>query len=278
MRPARHLLYAFFILLLAWHSGAAQSGADTLLPSSLVWFPSQRIFPRMVADGISHQFGVSKDLSSAMIHGSIGGLVPVLDVNFEMTTCQIGAGATVLTSFIKRPRLLQMETVDFLLEFPVDIRLTERLALRTGYGHFSAHFADDGIEILGRSSVNYAKDYLLLLGAWRILAVDGVLYAGGHWNFHSLPEEGSRWTMQWGVETGNLLIFPEVFLYAALDLRWKSEAAWAATGSYQCGLRLLPREERALRIAYTYRTGPDDRGQFYQQRADVHLVGVYLDF
>ena len=148
MRPARRLLLALLILLFAWYSGSAQSGADTLSCLSLVWFPSLRLFPRMVANGISHQLGVSKDLSSSMIYGSIGGLVPVLEVNFESTICQVGAGATVLTSFIKRPRLLQMETVDFLVEFPVDIRLTDRLTLRTGYGHFSAHFADDGIEIL----------------------------------------------------------------------------------------------------------------------------------
>jgi len=232
----------------------------------------------MVADGISHQFGVSKDLSSSVIHGSIGGLVPVLEANFDAMTCQFSAGATVITSFIKRPGLLQMETVDFLVEFPMDVLLTGRFALRTGYGHFSAHFADDGIEILGRSSVNYAKDYVLLLGAWRIPTVDLTLYAGGHWNFHSLPEGGGHRMIQGGAESGDLRIFSRVFLYAALDLRCKSEAAWATTGSLQCGVRLFPRGERALRIAYTYRTGPDDRGQFYQERADLHLMGVYLDF
>ena len=47
----------------------------------------------------------------------------------------------------------------------------------------SAHFADDGIEIFGRSSINYAKDYLILLGSWRIPAVEGALYAGGHWDY-----------------------------------------------------------------------------------------------
>ncbi len=142
MHPIRRLLYVLFILLLACNPGAAQSGADTLSCSSVVWFPSLKIFPRMVAGGNSHQFGVSKDLSSSMIHGSIGALIPVLEVSLEAAAFQVGAGATVLTSFIKRPRLLQMVTADFLVEFPVDIRITDRITLRTGYGHFSAHFAD----------------------------------------------------------------------------------------------------------------------------------------
>jgi hypothetical protein len=32
------------------------------------------------------------------------------------------------------------------------------------------------------------------------------------------------------------------------------------------------------RVAYTYRTGIADQGQFYRQRIDLSLMGVYLDF
>ena len=274
----RLLFYLLSTIPVVWHTGAAQPIPDTAGHSPVVVFPRACMFPHKYADGLSHQFGVSKDLSSAMIRGSIGGHIPVLEVNLDLTTLQFGAGATVLTSIIKKPGLLQVVTVDFLVEFPVDIRLTDRTTLRTGYGHFSAHFADDGIEILGRSSINYAKDYLMLFGSWQIPAVDGALYAGGHWDYHSLPEEESHWTAQWGIEAGNLRLLPEVCLYAALDIQWKSEVAWATLQSYQCGLKLFPRGERAVRIAYTYRTGLDERGQFYRQQTDIHLIGIYIDF
>jgi len=66
--------------------------------------------------------------------------------------------------------------------------------------------------------------------------------------------------------------------YAALDLKFKSEVAWAATQGYQIGIRLLERSGSCMRAAYTYRTGIDDRGQFYQERIDLGLFGVYLDF
>jgi len=63
-----------------------------------------------------------------------------------------------------------------------------------------------------------------------------------------------------------------------VDLKWKSEVAWASTQSYQCGLKLFPRNERNLRLAYTYRTGIDDRGQFFRERTDISQLGLYLDF
>jgi len=278
MHYACLLTCSLLILPLAGHSATAQSIPDTSHNAALVVFPPASMFPHMYANALSHQFGVSKDLSSAMIRGSIGGRIPVLEVHCDRMTVQAGAAATVLTSIVKKPKLLQVLTVDFLVEFPIDITLTDRTTLRTGYGHFSAHFADDGIEILGKSSINYAKDYLMLLGSWQIPAIDGALYAGGHWDFHSLPEEGSHWMAQWGLEAGNLKLFPEIFCYAALDVQWKSEVAWATLQNYQCGVKLFPRGGRAVRVAYTYRTGVDERGQFYRQQTDVHLIGIYIDF
>lgn len=278
MHHTRLHFLVFTALLLMGNVSFSQTAAGTDTPSALVFFPSAHIYPRMYADGVAPGFGVSKDFRSAMIYGSLGGQIPLLEVNVLGTMFQAGAGAAVLTSIIKRPRLLQVVTIDFLVEFPVDVRLSERLTLRTGYGHFSAHFADDGIEILGRSSINYAKDYLMLFASSTLPALNGVVYAGGHWNFHSLPGEELHWIGQTGFEAGNLQLFAEGFLYAAMDIQCKSEVAWATTQSYQCGIRLFPRNERAVRITYTYRTGIDDRGQFYRERSTRHMVGVYLDF
>jgi hypothetical protein len=290
MHCTRSLLHSLLLLPLACPWGIAQQITATVASpgtavspdtdAQLVWvvFPQTRIFPRMYASALTHQFGFSKDFSSALVYGSIGSQIPVLQAEVNGTTLQAGAGATVLTSLLKKTRLLQVVTVDFLVEFPLDIKLSERLSLRTGYGHFSAHFADDGIEILGKSSVNYAKDYVILLGSWHIPLLDATFYAGGHWDYHALPEEDSHWLVQGGMEAGNIALLPEVLLYAALDIQWRSEVAWATTQSYQCGLRLFPRRSKAFRIAYTYRTGFDERGQFYRQQTAAHLAGVYLDF
>jgi hypothetical protein len=279
MHHARRPLLPFFVILsLAWHSGFAQSIFDTTSYTRILLFPQTHVFPHMYAGPLTHHFGVGKDLNSAIIRGSIGAAVPVLEVDATGTLMQFGAGATVLTSIVKKPRLLQVVTVDFLVEFPIDVKLHDQFTLRTGYGHFSAHFADDGIEILGKTSVNYAKDYLLLLGAWQLPVIRGTVYGGGHWDYHSIPEEGSHWTTTLGLETVDMPVVAEISIYAAIDIQWKSEVAWGTTQSYQAGIRLLPRGERALRIAYTYRTGFDERGQFFREQTDTHLIGVYIDF
>jgi hypothetical protein len=260
------------------HVDAGEPLPCDTLQAMVTFFPSSRIFPRLYADGTTHQFGVSKDFSAAMIHGSIGNQFAVLDIRAAGTTLQCGAGATVFGSFVKRPRLLDVVTVDFLVEFPIDVRLTEQLSLRTGYGHFSAHLADDGIEILGGSSINYAKDYVMALFNWQTAEFPFDVYAGGHWDFHSLPEEQSHWTVQAGAQGGDIRLFSCCYLYGAVDVKFKSEVEWATTQSYQCGVRFSPRENQALRIAYTCRTGVDIRGQFFRQRSTLQLLGVYLDF
>jgi hypothetical protein len=266
------------LALLPLHLNAGEPSPGDSVQSPVNFFPSSRIFPRLYADGTTHQFGVSKDFSTAMIHGSIGNEFSVLEIHAAGINLQCGAGATVLGSFVKRPRLLDVVTVDFLVEFPIDILLTRELALRTGYGHFSAHLADDGIEILGGASINYAKDYVMAICNWHPGTIPLDIYAGGHWDFHSLPEERRHWTLQVGAQGGDLRLFANCALYGALDVKLKSEVAWGTTQSYQCGVRFTPHDTHALRVAYTYRNGIDTRGQFFKQRSTLQLLGVYLDF
>ncbi len=241
-------------------------------------FPQQRLFPRLLADGTSHQLGIDKDLLTRQWLGHVGAMRPVAEVTFCGHAVQAGIGATVHTSILREPGVLQVVTADFSVDFPVDIKVSETLVLRTGYGHFSAHLVDDGIEILQKQSVNYAKDFLTLLGAFALPVLGGHVYGGGRWDFHSLPEESSHWVVQCGLEAGNVLLRPDVRLYAAMDIKLKSEVAWGSTQSYQFGIKFFERSGSALRVAYTYRTGFDDRGQFYRERTTFSLVGVFFDF
>jgi len=241
-------------------------------------FPQQRLFPRLLADGTTHQFGIDKDLLTRQWIGHIGAMRPVVQVSFCGRAVQLGIGATVHTSILREPQVLQVVTADFSVDFPVDISLTDALVLRTGYGHYSAHLVDDGIEILQKQSVNYAKDFITLLGSFTLPVIGGQVYGGGRWDFHSLPEESKQWMMQCGLEAGNILLWPDVRLYAAIDIKLKSEVAWGSTQSYQLGFKFFEHNNSALRIAYTYRTGIDDRGQFYREKSDFSLVGVFFDF
>jgi hypothetical protein len=241
-------------------------------------FPSQHLFPRLLADGTAHELGIDKDLLTRQWIGHIGAMRPVAQVSFWGRDVQVGVGVTVHTSILREPRVLQVVTADFSVDFPVDIRLSDAFVLRTGYGHFSAHLVDDGIEILQKQSVNYAKDFITLLGSFALPVIGGNVYGGGRWDFHSLPEESKQWMVQCGLEAGNILLWPDVRLYAAIDIKLKSEVAWQSTQGYQLGFKFFERNDNALRIAYTYRTGIDDRGQFYREKSSFSLVGVFFDF
>ena len=275
-KPAiNRLLFALAVMLAAANGVHAQMPADS---SVVRFFPVHSLFPRLVADGTAHQFGVAKDLQSRRWLGAIGAQHPMVHLSTGSFDLQAGIGATVHTGFLRDPPLLQVVTVDFVVDFPVDIRLSPSLTFRTGYGHHSAHLADDGIEQLGISSVNYAKDYVTLLAAYALPGVGGFVYGGGRFDFHTLPETEKHWVLQCGCEFGTIAVLPFLSLYVAIDFRFKEEAGFRSTQSYQFGAKFFDRPAGVLRVAYTYRTGPDDRGQFYRETANLSLLGLYVDF
>jgi hypothetical protein len=106
----------------------------------------------------------------------------------------------------------------------------------------------------------------------------GFVYGGARLDYYSIPEVGKNWILQCGVEGGNIQLADGVRLYATFDIKARSEAAWATTQSYQIGTKLIEHDLSAIRVAYTYRTGVAEQGQFYRQHIDLSLLGVYLDF
>ena len=273
MRTPRRAICFLFALFL--FTGPLLAGDPELF--SLRVLPEERIFPRIHASGLAHQTAIAKDLGSRRWFGDIGGERPLFELSAGTITVQGGIGATVHAGILRKPPLLQVVTVDFVVDFPIDIRITPELSIRTGYGHFSAHIADDGIEVLGIRSINYAKDRISLLTAWQFPVARGFVYAGGRYDFHSLPEIGKHWVAQLGGEAHPLRLFEGATLYAAVDLRLKEETAWQSIQSYQIGIAVWGRTDASVRMSYTWRTGGDDRGQFYRQTTSVHLLGVSFD-
>lgn len=242
------------------------------------WFPAERIFPKFFADGTAQGFSLNKNAYTKRWIGGIGGILRFYQINYDNLTVQIGLGATVYASLIRRPDVLDVQTAGFFVDLPVEFRFSKRFALRTGYGHYSAHLVDDGIEALKLHSINYAKDYLPVYAAYQFDENGSWVYGGFRFDTYTIPEYHKRWNIQAGIEGGNYEITPGIKLYGAVDIKFKSEVAWATTQSYQVGLKLLEKGARAVRLAYTYRTGIEDRGQFYKNRIKLSLVGVYFDF
>jgi hypothetical protein len=267
--------HRFFLpILLCGIALSAARGDD----STTVFFPRQVLYPRILGDGTAQQMSINKDMQTRRWLGSIGGLQRVVQWNLNNLAIQLGVGASIKATLIKMPAVVQVVTVDFFVDFPVEIQLSQSLFLKTGWGHFSGHFADDGLELLGLSSVNYAKDYSPFLVAWKLPQIGGFVYGGARIDYYTIPEYGKHWIVQGGIEGGNYLIIDGLRAYGTIDLKSRSEVAWGTTQSYQFGVKMLERDLQVVRVAYTYRTGIADQGQFYKQRIDASLLGVYFDF
>jgi len=245
---------------------------------ALELFPRQSLFPKLYADGTAQQFSLSKDLLTRRFIGAIGGLQRIIQFRFYEYPIQTSLGATVYATLYRKADVVEVHTACFFVDLLFDIQFSENFILRTGYGHYSAHLVDDGIDKLQIKAINYAKDYIPLITAYRIVNPGSWLYGGIRFDTYTIPENHKRWNLQFGIEGGDFLITGNIKLYGAVDFKFKSEASWGSTQSYQIGLKFFESFSNALRFAYTYRTGLDDRGQFYKAHVKLSTLGLYFDF
>lgn len=130
-------------------------------------FPEKKIFERHIADAISHQVSLSKHFESTQWFANIGVNIPVFDVSLYNYDLQISAATTIYNTIIKTPGHIQVYTVDYLVDFYFDTKITNDLAARFIFGHLSAHFSDDGIVELGNNPISYVRDYIGLSGQYK---------------------------------------------------------------------------------------------------------------
>jgi len=245
-------------------------------PGAIEFFPATKIFPPFTADALTHQISLSHITDDLDWIGTIGGSIPLAQVHLDNADVQVGTAASTFNRLITPPGLT-VYTTDFKVDFPLDVRLSET-SFRFDVGHYSCHFQDDGIEILGKHSIQYIKDYYLLSVAREISLVGGHAYVATQWTRHNVPVQNKKWMLQLGAEGGNIDINPLVRLYCAIDIKLKEEVSWGSTQSYQVGARFFRKGPRDLRLAYTVRRGFDERGQFFDQRENVEIVSLFIDF
>lgn len=267
----RHAASFLLLALIATSAVRAQEAQELI-----EFFPGEKIFPPFTADPLAHQISLSHILENKDWIGTLGGVIPLAQANLEGAEMQISVAGSTFNRLITPPGLT-VYTIDYKVDFPLDVRVSET-SFRFALGHYSCHFADDGIELLGEHSIQYVKDYALLGIAQDLQLIGGHAYFAGHWSYHNVPIRDKNWALQFGFEAGNVSVHRFVQLYCAVDLKLKQEVSWGSTQSYQIGARLFARGPRALRIAYTLRRGFDERGQFYDQHEDVNIISAFVDF
>lgn len=264
------------VLLLVVGYSAVMAGEAADSTHAFSFLPGKKIFPLFTADALTHQISLSKIIDNRDWIGTIGGVVPLVTAHVPKgPEIQFSVAVSTFNRLIKPPGLT-VYTIDYKIDVPVDIRY-DRFAVRLAYGHYSCHFADDGIEILGRHSIQSIKDHLWMGVAYDLEAIGGYTYAAGFYFYHNAPQMSAHWQVQWGAEGGNLPVTEFAKLYAAIDIKCKQEVNWGTTRSLQIGLRMFEHRNYSLRLAYVVRRGYDERGQFFDMAGDANMFSLFLD-
>ena len=174
-----------------------------------------------------------------------------------------------------------MVNVDFFVDVYADIRLSPLWTVRIGGGHTSQHLSDDAFESLGFTrSVNYARDYYQFFVLRQFPAVRGFVYGGSYYTHSFLIDTriDGQWLFQAGGEFLNTHLYGPLHVYTAVDIKLRGELEYGSTQSYQAGLKISGDSFSAIRLSYTFRTGLEERGQFYNQKISRHMIGMFFDF
>lgn len=244
--------------------------------------PDTAFVPSFTADGTAHRLSYAKDLGSEAFFAGLGGSFPAAIVRVAGLECLITVSGTVYTTLVSAGVKFQVTNADYFADVTFDIPVAERTVLRLGSGHTSHHLVDDAVLAPGGAAVviNYARDYYQLFVLQRVPEMRGFLYGGAYYD-HSYLENvrnDGQFLLQFGADGGNIPLVGPLELYAAADVKLRGAVNYGSTQSYQLGIRAQNRAGRGARLAYTYRTGMEERGQFIRSRATMQSIGLFFDF
>jgi hypothetical protein len=248
---------------------------------SIAFIPGKRFIPSFTAGGTEHRLSYAKDLSTSSFYAGLGGSFPAALVRYRGIECLMSVSGTVYTTLASAGVKFNVTNADYYADVTFDFPVAEETALRLGAGHSSHHLVDDGVAALGAASViNYARDYYQLFVVREISVIRGFVYGGLYYNYSFLvnTRRDGQFLFQGGADGGNLPLMFGFELYGAFDIKFRSEVNYGSTQSYQIGIRSRNEEYRAVRLAYTYRTGMEERGQFYNNRSTSQSIGLFFDF
>jgi hypothetical protein len=274
-----HWLFVFrfvvFFLSFSINMSAQVNDIITLVPDT-------SFIPSFTADGTAHRLSYAKDISSGSFFAGLGGSFPAAVVRYGEVECLIAISGTVYTTLADGGVKFQVTNADYFADVTFDIPVVDGIAVRLGSGHTSHHLVDDAVLAPGGIAriINYARDYYQLFVVHEAPLVLGFAYAGMYYD-HSYLEnirKDGQFLYQFGADGGNLPLFSTVALYGAFDIKLRGAVNYGATQSYQIGFRSQNENRRGVRLAYTYRTGMEERGQFYNQRSTVQSIGLFFDF
>lgn len=135
--------------------------------------------------------------------------------------------------------------------------------------HISAHLADGS----AGTPIAYSREFVVLRTGY-VPYQELQIYGGLHYLINTVPKV-APWTFQWGANYFVPLNYSLV-PFVGTDLKWKQETSVNPSFQLLLGLALNnpPQAYRSFRFYYSYYTGADPRGQFYNREITAHSVGI----
>ncbi|MBC7382609.1 MAG: DUF1207 domain-containing protein [Bacteroidia bacterium] len=242
--------------------------------------PNKKLVPLFTADARAHRLSIQKILENNSYLASMGGIFPIIQVqrkNKALQLCMAGTTYIGLKRYINHGSVVN---TDFFVDIYADAKISDHFLMRLGTGHTSQHLSDDAI-VNGGIFTNYARDYHQLFGIYKNNKYRLFVYGGGLFNYNFKVDTidiSNKFLFQFGFEHVPFKLGSNQYIFYAADFKWREELNYRSTQHYQFGYKYQKNGLRALRIAYNYSTGVEERGQFYKQNITFSSIGLYLDF
>lgn len=273
------LVAIIFISTFSIHNICAQTKDSTQIKWGVL--PQKKLSPIFTADARAHRISIQRVLGNNSYLGSMGGIFPLILVQKNNQALQLCAAASTYLTLKRSINHGSVENIDFFADVYLDAKITESFFLRLGTGHTSQHLSDDAIN-KGAAFANYARDYHQLFGIYknnkyRFFAYSGIVF---NYNFKTMPGINISNTpiIQFGFEHTPFTFGKAQSVYYAADFKLHGELNYQSAHHVQLGYRVQKKELKALRIAFDYSAGLEERGQYYTQTRNFTSLGIYLDF
>jgi hypothetical protein len=244
---------------------------------SMKVLPDKHIVPLFTADSRAHRISLQKPFNDNGFIFSMGGIFPLLNLSYKKRSVQLSGASSIYSTLRRWTNRGLVVNVDFFADLYVDIEITKRWAIRTGYGHTSHHLSDDAL-LDGLTPINYVRDYSQFFIVHKTKS--GLAYAGLYYNdnFKTTTNQSPSIIYEIGFEQTVLKWYDYNGLFVAADVKFRGELNYRTSQNYQFGYKYHIPEKRAFRLVLSHSRGMEDRGQFFNQTRSFVAFGLFLDY
>ncbi len=244
------------------------------------FFPETTYVSSFAADGHAHRVNVENILFTKNVRATMGGMFPIFDIDLFGAKTQASISGSI--HFELNPNgQAHVISNDYYVDYvTLDIPIHDATFVQFIAGHTSHHLSDNWYERLKlTTAIRYSRDYIKLFFV-RETGVNDQFYIGADYAYIFTVNglrTNKRWTVQSGGKISIMELYPKIILYTAVDCKVRQEVEFAATNTFQIGVSTPMQNGKVLRVSYQFRTGMDERGQFYPQHRMLNTVGFAID-